>query len=285
MRITIEIHRPNWMTWARLRRAGPLVVLLVALALAAPVLAFDRFTDVGPGPHHDDITAIAAAGITQGCNPPTNDQYCPDQLVRRDQMGSFLARAAGLGTNPPVANADKLDGLDSSAFYAEGSKVADSDQLDGLDSTAFLPAGDYTVMQHGPWVPSNLSAVTTNAAVNVYNITSTAAGERFVQLALDGPASVGGTGYGFKSARICYLSSGGVTIDRTEVWQTTDTSASALVTDLTNRDMAGNACYIVTDTTPTIQTGGTTLRLDLEFAAANFALLTAVTTTWTPVSP
>jgi hypothetical protein len=28
-------------------------------------------------------------------------------------MGSFLARTAGLGANPPVTNADKLDGLNS----------------------------------------------------------------------------------------------------------------------------------------------------------------------------
>jgi hypothetical protein len=31
--------------------------------------------------------------------------YCPADFVRRDQMASFLARAAGLGANAPVANA------------------------------------------------------------------------------------------------------------------------------------------------------------------------------------
>jgi hypothetical protein len=140
MRITIEIARPRWLTTGRLKRARPLVVvLLLALVFAAPVLAFDRFTDVGPGVHHDDISAIAAAGITQGCNPPDNTLYCPADFVRRDQMGSFLARVAGLGANPPVANADKLD---------------------GLDSTAFLQAGDYSVMQQGPWQVQGSSGVT-----------------------------------------------------------------------------------------------------------------------------
>jgi hypothetical protein len=45
-------------------------------------------------------------------------------------------------------NADALDGVDSTGFYAAGSKVADSDKLDGLDSTSFgrvLEAGSTTV--------------------------------------------------------------------------------------------------------------------------------------------
>ena len=35
-----------------------------------------------------------------------------------------------------VTDADRLDGVDSTGFYRSGSKVADSDRLDGLDSTA-----------------------------------------------------------------------------------------------------------------------------------------------------
>jgi hypothetical protein len=41
----------------------------------------------------DDINAIALAGITLGCNPPTNDRYCPDANVTREQMASFIVRA------------------------------------------------------------------------------------------------------------------------------------------------------------------------------------------------
>jgi len=43
-----------------------------------------------------DIERLAAAGITKGCNPPTNDEYCPHSPVLRDQMASFLVRALGL---------------------------------------------------------------------------------------------------------------------------------------------------------------------------------------------
>ena len=44
----------------------------------------------------DAINRIAAAGITKGCNPPTNDLFCPDQYVTRGEMATFLVRALGL---------------------------------------------------------------------------------------------------------------------------------------------------------------------------------------------
>ena len=37
------------------------------------------------------IEAIAAAGITLGCNE-AGTLYCPHDPVRRDQMASFIAR-------------------------------------------------------------------------------------------------------------------------------------------------------------------------------------------------
>ena len=40
-----------------------------------------------------DIGALAAAGITRGCNPPANDRFCPDDVVTRGQMAAFLHRA------------------------------------------------------------------------------------------------------------------------------------------------------------------------------------------------
>jgi hypothetical protein len=41
------------------------------------------------------INKIAAAGITQGCNPPTNNRFCPTERVSRGQMAAFLKRALG----------------------------------------------------------------------------------------------------------------------------------------------------------------------------------------------
>ena len=55
----------------------------------------DRFTDDDASLFEADIQALAAAGITKGCNPPANDRFCPDGLVTRGQMAAFLVRAFG----------------------------------------------------------------------------------------------------------------------------------------------------------------------------------------------
>jgi hypothetical protein len=47
------------------------------------------------------IERLAASGITVGCNPPTNDRFCPDDSVTRGQMAAFLKRA--LGDRYPVS--------------------------------------------------------------------------------------------------------------------------------------------------------------------------------------
>lgn len=47
------------------------------------------------------IEQLAASGITVGCNPPTNDRFCPDDSVTRGQMAAFLKRA--LGDTYPVS--------------------------------------------------------------------------------------------------------------------------------------------------------------------------------------
>lgn len=41
------------------------------------------------------ITWLATEGITKGCNPPLNFNFCPDDNVTRAQMAGFLRRALG----------------------------------------------------------------------------------------------------------------------------------------------------------------------------------------------
>jgi hypothetical protein len=61
----------------------------------------DVFVDDDGSTFEADIDRLGTAGVTKGCNPPTNDRYCPDDPVLRDQMASFLARALGLTPMTP----------------------------------------------------------------------------------------------------------------------------------------------------------------------------------------
>ncbi|MCP3885865.1 MAG: S-layer homology domain-containing protein, partial [Propionibacteriaceae bacterium] len=62
-------------------------------ALNLPPQDTDTFTDDDGSVFEANIEALATAGITKGCNPPTNDRYCPDANVTRGQMAAFLYRA------------------------------------------------------------------------------------------------------------------------------------------------------------------------------------------------
>ena len=54
----------------------------------------ERFVDDDGSIFEADIEALAAAGITLGCNPPANTMFCPGALITRQQMAAFLHRAA-----------------------------------------------------------------------------------------------------------------------------------------------------------------------------------------------
>lgn len=83
---------------------------MLARAFHYPASPVDRFTDDNGHLFEADIQKIAAMGVTVGCNPPTNDRFCPDQPVRRDAMASFLTRALKLTPTKPPAREAPLPG-------------------------------------------------------------------------------------------------------------------------------------------------------------------------------
>lgn len=96
-------------------------LLLVALVPAAVMAAGGRFTDDDDSIFEDHIEWLADAGVTAGCNPPTNDLFCPTDNVTRGQMAAFMRRFAQyLGAEDGIVtsadNASTLDGLDSKEF-------------------------------------------------------------------------------------------------------------------------------------------------------------------------
>jgi hypothetical protein len=64
-------------------------------ALDLPATTTDYFTDDDDNIFEDSINSLAAAGITTGCNPPDNDEYCPTNLLTRGQIAAFFRRALG----------------------------------------------------------------------------------------------------------------------------------------------------------------------------------------------
>ena len=73
-------------------RAQMAAFLTRALNLASAPDA--GFSDVAPNNSFADaINRLAAAGITEGCG---SNQFCPNEIVNREQMAAFLVRALGL---------------------------------------------------------------------------------------------------------------------------------------------------------------------------------------------
>lgn len=110
----------------------------VAIALVLALLPGGTFVDDTGSVHEANIEAIAAAGITLGCNPPVNDRFCPDLAVTRGEMAAFLDRALDL----PDAAGDFFTDDDGSVFSANINAVAAAGIVRGCDppdNTRYCP--------------------------------------------------------------------------------------------------------------------------------------------------
>lgn len=130
--LTIRVPR-------RLLRA--FLVLSLAAVVIAPIAvsANDVFDDVpDTNTFYDDITWLADAAITLGCNPPANTNYCPDGNVTRGQMAAFMRRFAQYldaedGTPALADNATTAD----SATTADDAEMVDGYNANSLNRVAF----------------------------------------------------------------------------------------------------------------------------------------------------
>lgn len=101
------------------------------------------FVDDNGNIHEGFIEAIAAEGITLGCNPPLNDRYCPDDHVTRGQMAAFLVRALGL----PAASKNWFVDDDTSIFHDDINRLAEAGITLGCNPPAnddFCPSDEVT---------------------------------------------------------------------------------------------------------------------------------------------
>jgi hypothetical protein len=88
--------------------------------LELPPTVIDFFVDDGNSVFEDDINRLAAAGITTGCNPPVNDEFCPSQRLTRAQLAAFLARAFDL----PATSTNFFSDDDGSIFESDINQLA-----------------------------------------------------------------------------------------------------------------------------------------------------------------
>lgn len=146
--------------WVRIAMIVGVTALIVAPLTAVASHVFDDVPN--DNTFHNDITAIADAEVTKGCNPPANDEYCPNDNVTRGQMAAFMNRLGALGPGKtPVVNAataneadhattandaDRAAGLDQ-VTYATNSELLDSpgQDTDGVSLTANCPADHLAV--------------------------------------------------------------------------------------------------------------------------------------------
>ena len=112
----------------------------VSVVVAPPV---DSFSDDDDSVFEADIEWMAAEGITKGCNPPTNDRFCPDSLVTRGQMAAFLVRALNLTLRLDNPFTDD----DDSVFEADIERLAAAGITKGCNppvNTLFCPDAKVT---------------------------------------------------------------------------------------------------------------------------------------------
>jgi len=104
-------------------------------ALGLAPAGTDYFTDDAGTVFEADINAVAAAGITKGCNPPANDLFCPNASVTREQMAAFLDRAFGY----PATATDYFTDDESSIFQGSINSIAAA----GVTAGCNPPANDH----------------------------------------------------------------------------------------------------------------------------------------------
>ena len=134
----------------RVRKSWVRMALVVAItaAVAAPIGAYaaHRFTDVpDTNIFHNDIAWLADAGVTQGCNPPTNDRFCPGDNVTREQMAAFMRRLA----DSQAVDAGTLEGVGAAGFVGAGEADSVTPAMTTAEPGVAQAADDTTTILDG----------------------------------------------------------------------------------------------------------------------------------------
>lgn len=115
---------------------NPYPALVEAPVLDAPGSGYDgEFRDDDNSVHEENIDLLARMGITRGCNPPTNDQFCPQRLITRGEMAAFLRRYLNL----PAAGEDFYRDDTDSIFQGDVNALTEAGIGFGCTATEYCP--------------------------------------------------------------------------------------------------------------------------------------------------
>lgn len=144
-----------------------LALVIGVLAVPVAVSAAHQFKDVpDTNIFHADIGWLSDNDITKGCNPPTNDLFCPSDNVTREQMAAFMKRLATTKVvdAATAVDSEKLGGLDpynynnilvtSSGSFLDGTDrdVADGETITATSAEITVPgAGVLLIHNTSSW--------------------------------------------------------------------------------------------------------------------------------------
>jgi len=143
------------------------VAMAVLIVTPLAVVATTEFTDVPTSSvHHDNIDWLKDAGVTSGCNPPANDEYCPTESVTRAQMATFMRNLAEnqvVDAATAVTAGTALQGIrDDSVSLDDAPNSASAESIVTLSD---LPAGTYAVT--ATWGASRSGTTTARVVCNL----------------------------------------------------------------------------------------------------------------------
>ena len=114
------------MGYAKRKVAMIVVVLAVLIAPVAAAGATSLWADVPDDSIFvNDTNWMKVTGVSIGCNPPANTNYCPKDFLTREQMAAFMHRLS----DAQVVNA-------ATAIDAENAENADA--VDGRDANELM---------------------------------------------------------------------------------------------------------------------------------------------------
>lgn len=95
------------------------------------------FNDDDQSVHQFAIAALAAAGVTKGCDATNSALFCPGASVTRGQMAAFIVAATKLPLDPSAP--DPFSDIADSTFRTQITALAKAGRISGFTDGTFRP--------------------------------------------------------------------------------------------------------------------------------------------------